>query len=191
MNIEKLARGSKLESVLINKYQGHTKSIRKLVKSNSSFSQNNVLLSILNFPQHNYIWEPMLLQTNTMSVTKRFQINVESGIVNAVIINDVEPPVDWKRRHIVVTAGRNNEISVWDCNGSTNDDQPADLITKVKTGVEKEPLVFVLTEYPDNTQAERKYCVVALYAHDQIKSWKLFYIINRIRLLIYYLMKKA
>lgn len=174
MNIEKLARGSKLESVLINKYQGHTKSIRKLVKSNSSFSQNNVLLSILNFPQHNYIWEPMLLQTNTMSVTKRFQINVESGIVNAVIINDVEPPVDWKRRHIVVTAGRNNEISVWDCNGSTNDDQPADLITKVKTGVEKEPLVFVLTEYPDNTQAERKYCVVALYAHDQIKSWKLF-----------------
>ncbi len=124
MNIEKLARGSKLESVLINKYQGHTKSIRKLVKSNSSFSQNNVLLSILNFPQHNYIWEPMLLQTNTMSVTKRFQINVESGIVNAVIINDVEPPVDWKRRHIVVTTGRNNEISVWDCNGSTNDDQP-------------------------------------------------------------------
>ena len=63
--------------------------------------------------------------------------------MNAVIINDVEPPVDWKRRHIVVTAGRNNEISVWDCNGSTNDDQPADLITKVKTGVEKDPLVFV------------------------------------------------
>ncbi|KAF6072693.1 RAVE protein 1 C terminal family protein [Candida albicans] len=156
MNIEKLARGSKLESVLINKYQGHTKSIRKLVKSNSSFSQNNVLLSISNFPQHNYIWEPMLLQTNTMSVTKRFQINVESGIVNAVIINDA----GTTKLVFGIVMALLMMIT-------------ADLITKVKTGVEKDPLVFVLTEYPDNTQAERKYCVVALYAHDQIKSWKL------------------
>ncbi|MCP8716651.1 MAG: hypothetical protein M5E90_04445 [Asgard group archaeon] len=173
LDFEKLVNHSELDVVLVNKFQGHTKSIRKLVKSNSSFTQNNVLLSILNFAEHNYIWEPMILQTNTMAVTKRFLVNVESGIWNAVILNDVEPPVDWKRRHIIVTANKDGKFSVWDCNGSTNDDKPADLITQLSLDFVKEPRVFLLTEFPDNTDSCRQYCIVAVYEHDQVKAWKL------------------
>ncbi|KAL6450588.1 RAV1 Regulator of V-ATPase in vacuolar membrane protein 1 [Candida maltosa Xu316] len=173
LDFTKLASSSKLETVLIQKFQGHTKSIRKIVKSNSSFSQNNVILSISNFPSHNYIWEPMILQTNVMAITKRFQVNVDSGIWNAVILNDVEPPIDWKRRHIVVTANKNGEISVWDCNGSTNDDQPADLISQKTVKFLKEPRVFILTEFPDNTDAHKHYCIVAMYEHDEVQAWKL------------------
>ncbi|RCK54817.1 Regulator of V-ATPase in vacuolar membrane protein 1 [Candida viswanathii] len=173
IDFNRLVTSSQLDAFLINKFQGHTKSIRKLVKSNSSFSQNNVLLSILNFAQHNYIWEPMILQTNTMAITKRFLVNVESGIWSAVILNDVEPPVDWKRRHIVVTANKDGKFSVWDCNGSTNDDQPADLITETSLDFVKPPRVFLLTEFPDNTATRKQYCVVAVYEHDQVKAWKL------------------
>lgn len=173
LDFNKLVNRSELDAVLVSKFQGHTKSIRKLVKSNSSFTQNNVLLSILNFAEHNYIWEPMILKTNTMAVTKRFLVNSGSGIWNAVILNDVEPPVDWKRRHIIVTANKDGKFSVWDCNGSTNDDQPADFITEISLDFVKEPRVFILTEFPDNTENFKQYCIVAVYEHDLVKAWKL------------------
>ncbi|KAG7661839.1 RAV1 [[Candida] subhashii] len=176
--------------ILLSKFQGHTKSIRKVVKSNSSFTNNNILLSISNFPEHNYIWEAMLLTENKyhlMSVTKRFQLNVDhlncgditpskKGISSAAIINDVEPPIGNKRRHIVVSIERDGHLSVWDCNGSTNDDQPADLVLRQDIDLAdkfSEPRAFILTEFPDNSTSLKQYCIFAVFENDIVKAWRL------------------
>ncbi|RLV93807.1 Regulator of V-ATPase in vacuolar membrane protein 1 [Spathaspora sp. JA1] len=166
---------------LLNKFQGHTKSIRKVVRSNSLFSKHNILLSISNFSQHNYIWEPIILADNfnIMSVTKRFQLDVshqesqQPGIYDAVIINDVEPPVGVKRRHVVVSIERDGHISVWDCNGVTKDDQPADLIIREDLSLNQPPRAFILTEWPSEGQFVKKYCILAIFAKDSVQAWSL------------------
>ncbi|EGW31293.1 uncharacterized protein SPAPADRAFT_51318 [Spathaspora passalidarum NRRL Y-27907] len=168
---------------LVSKFQGHTKSIRKIVKSNSLFSKHNILLSISNFPEHNYIWEPIILsedQFNIMSVTKRFQINVShaddskcAGICDAVIINDVEPPVGLRRRHIVVSIERDGHISVWDCN---QDDQPAELITRHNLTFKQPPRAFILTQWPSEDHIEsqvKQYCILAIFEQDLVHAWRL------------------
>ncbi|KAK6462192.1 regulator of V-ATPase [Scheffersomyces coipomensis] len=181
-----------LGAVLINKLQGHTKSIRKLIKSNSSFSDKNILLSISNFPEHNYIWEPLLLNissTKNMTLTKRFQLNVKSesddigsnsqGIWTAVIINDIEPPKLSKRRHLVVSIDKNSVLSFWDCDGSINDDQPAELINTLEImdnsnkKIITEPQAFVLTTLPVVDENTKEYCIVAIFSKELVRAWKI------------------
>ncbi|KAK6455786.1 regulator of V-ATPase [Scheffersomyces xylosifermentans] len=181
-----------LRTILLNKFQGHTKSIRRLIKSNSSFSDDNILLSISNFPEHNYIWEPFLLNevnTKKISITKRFQLDVSSsedkdspqGIWNAAILNDIEPPKeDGKRRHLVVSIDKLGYLGLWDCNGSVNDDQPADLLERLSIvdavsgdRITREPSAFILTECPNNTESLRQYCVIAFFEKGLVHAWRI------------------
>ncbi|KAI5959053.1 RAV1 [Candida pseudojiufengensis] len=171
INFKKLPGESGI--TLFNKFQGHNKSIRKLVRSNSLYSTDNVLLSISNFGQYNFIWEPIILEYGIISITKRFQINVgeNNQIWDSAIINDIEPPIGNKRRHLVIVSEKIGNISLWNCDGNVNDDLPADLIEKVDCSIV--PKVFVLTEWPNDDPNIKQYCVVAIYSKDEIKSWKL------------------
>ncbi|KAI5953203.1 RAV1 [Candida jiufengensis] len=171
INFKKISK--ELGISLYNKFQGHNKSIRKLVRSNSLYSSENVLLSISNFGQFNYIWEPIILEYGVVSITKRFQIDVgdKNSIWDAAIINDIEPPAGFKRRHLVIIVEKTGSISLWDCNGRINDDLPAELILKVENF--QIPRTFVLTEWPTTQLNLKQYCVVAIYDKDEIKCWKL------------------
>lgn len=172
-------------STLLNKFQGHTKSIQKLVTSTSSLA-NNILLSILNFPQHNYIWQPLLLNPHTkecMSITKRFQLDItvgngdSEGIWNAVLLNDIRPPKNNRRSHAAVVIEKGGYLSIWDCDGSTMDDQPAGLVQRSEILDEKgdrvlhEPRTFLLSHLPEENSSD--YCAIAIFDSDCIKAWKI------------------
>lgn len=178
IDFNKLLKSGSLGITLVNKYQGHVKSIRKLIRSNSLYSSKNVVLSISNFAEHNYIWEPMIIEENglnIMSITKRFRVELSgdgNSIWDAAIINDIEPPIGYKRRHVVVVVEKLGKLSLWDCNGSINDDQPATKIDVVDCE-ERQPRAFVLTEYPGNTQYKKQYCIIAVFEKDLIKAWNL------------------
>lgn len=180
VDFNKLLKLDNLGITLLNKYQGHIKSIRKLVRSNSLYSSKNVVLSISNFAEHNYIWEPMIIEQNglnIMSITKRFRLELSgeegNGIVDAAIINDIEPPVGYKRRHVVIVVEKLGKLSLWDCNGSVNDDQPATKIDVVDCDLGRLPRTFVLTEYPGAPQNKKRYCIIAVFELDSIKAWNL------------------
>lgn len=125
-----LGSGS-LNMRLVNKFLGHTKSIRKLVTL-SSPKPGNILLSISNFPQHNYIWDPLLLNPESranMTISKRYQISVKEGIHDAVLINDIRTTKE--RHHLAITAELGGVVSFWNCNGKKYDDKPAALLHQV------------------------------------------------------------
>lgn len=179
---------TKVGVTLLNKFQGHTKSIQKLVTSTSSNS-NNILLSILNFPKHNYIWQPLLLNPQTkerMSITKRFQLDVtvgnpdSQGIWSAVLLNDIRPPKDNRRNHAAVVIEKGGFLSVWNCDGSTMDDQPAGLVQRTEILDENgdrvllEPKSFLLCELlKENSSYAPSYCAIAIFETDSIKAWKI------------------
>ncbi|CAK9437875.1 uncharacterized protein LODBEIA_P22530 [Lodderomyces beijingensis] len=180
--------GSSVGAILLSKYQGHRKSIRKLVRSNSLYTTKNLVLSISNFAEHNYIWEPLVYEENgikIMSITRRFQLCVEqeddgksaepNGIWDAAIINDIEPPTDEKRRHLVVVCEKVGHISLWDCNGFRQDDLPAKQIYRLSVENSR-PKALAMTEFPGESAADipvRQYIVVAVYEKDAIRAWKL------------------
>ncbi|CUM51261.1 uncharacterized protein AC631_02488 [Debaryomyces fabryi] len=183
---------SVLGAKLINKFQGHTKSIQKLVRSNSSFSSNNILFSILNFPEHNYLWEPLLIgtsNTQSMSITKKFQINLNNGcsktneksegIWDSVLLNDVEPPNKIGRHHLVVALEKSGLISLWDCNALTLDIRNASLLERLEIlssnneRVVQEPRAFVITEFPKESCDSKEYCIIAIFENDLVRAWKL------------------
>lgn len=171
--------------VLRNKFQGHEKSIRKLVTSSSSY-RNNIMLSISNFPQHNYIWEPLLLdpqKQKSMSITKRFRLNVtrdpdgdihRQGILDAILINDVTSPNGTLRHHIAVVIEHDGYLSLWDCNGVTMDDKDAELISRTEIldseqdRIRDVPRAFFLKRISDSS-----YVVICAYDAARIKAWKI------------------
>lgn len=69
---------------LMNKYQGHTKSIRALVKS----SDNQMLLSTSNFGRHNYLWKPFHINERDILLNKVCVIDTgdKGRIVNAMVL---------------------------------------------------------------------------------------------------------
>ncbi|KAI5968444.1 RAV1 [Candida theae] len=178
VDFKKLLQSNQLGITLINKFQGHIKSIRKLVRSNSLYSSENVVLSISNFAKHNYIWEPMIIDQNglnVMSITKRFRLELagdDNSIWDAAIINDIEPPVGYNRRHLVAVVEKSGKLSLWDCDGSINDDQPATQIEVVECH-ERQPRAFVLTEDARNTRERKVYWIIAVFEKDLIKAWNL------------------
>ena len=170
---------------LLNKYQGHVKSIRKLVRSYSSYTSKNVILSISNFPSHNYIWEPLVYNENDssiMSITRRFRLDLgsqpvdgqrENAMWDAVIINDVERPNDYRRRHLVLVAEKSGNVSLWDCNGFDKHDQPVDRIS-ILPALKKSPRAFAIAENNTNLNENvKQYVVVAVYEKDSILAWNI------------------
>lgn len=175
--------GGKPNIKLINKFQGHEKSIQKLVNSSSSY-EGNILLSILAFPDQNYLWEPLLLvpeENRDMSLNKRFRLNVtrsekepphDQGIIDAILINDVSPPVNGFRHHIAVVIEKGGYLSIWDCNGTTMNDKDAELISRVEIldsaneRISKVPQSFCLVG-----DSFTSYNVLCVYDQNLIKSW--------------------
>lgn len=182
-------------STLINKFSGHTKTIRKLRKSSASRFNSNILISILDFPENNYIWEPLKLRSGsrtTMTLTKRFQIDVlkgyydsgehsKHGIWDAVILNDIEELSVSARHHLVATIEKTGNISLWDCNGLTMDDKAAELIARQRLEdneghyIYKCPRIFLSMEVTTPKQKQykqRSWCIIAVFEKDLIRSWK-------------------
>lgn len=169
---------------LRNKFQGHAKSIQKLVTSTSSY-EGNIMMSILSFPEHNYIWEPLLLlpeQQKCMSITKRFRLNVtrnseedfhNQGIMDAILINDIAEARGQLRHHLAIVVERGGYLSIWDCNGVTMDDKDAEMITRVEIvdsngdKIFREPQALFLTEI-----APKEYAVLCVYDAVLLQAWK-------------------
>lgn len=171
--------------LLLEKFQGHSRPIRKLITSSASH-ENNIMLSILDYPEYNYIWEPLKLDSNesSMSITKRFRLNVTregegededgQGVVDAVIINDIMPSEKNLRHHLIACIEKGGYFSVWDCDGVTMDDNDVKLIerfpirSKSNTNRTEDPHTLFLQKEEDNT-----YVVVAIYGPADHFAWKL------------------
>lgn len=166
------------------KFQGHAKSIRKLVTSSLSH-KNNIMLSISNFPQHNYIWEPIFLDPGhqkSLSITKRFCLNVtrddsdvhHQGILDAILINDITKLESRFRHHLAVVIEKGGYFSLWDCNGETMDDKDAELIGReaIRNShndlIVDTPRAFFL-----HSLAESSYLAICVYNETSVKSWKI------------------
>jgi hypothetical protein len=166
---------------LLIKFQGQVKSVRKLIKSYSSHSKENIMLSVLNFYSHNFIWEPLYLNavdSKPMTITKRFQICLEdieeNSILDAVIVNDIQHPSTTFRRHLVASIEKVGYISLWDCDSYTGDDLPAKLVKRLKiedrdgTFIKNTPKSLLLTE---NKAVPCLYCIIGIFEFDFIRSW--------------------
>lgn len=168
---------------LKEKFQGHPKSIKKLVTSSTSH-KGNVMLSILSFPQYNYIWEPLPLHQQTyMSVAKRFHLDVtrdpeedlhNQGIADAILINDIAPAKGHLRHHLAVVVEKGGYISVWDCDGATMDDQRVKLQTRLEITDESGHRVTIAPQALLSKEISDK-SFIALSAFDAytIKAWKI------------------
>lgn len=183
ISITKLLEKPNKAVALKSKYQGHAKSIQKLITSTSSF-EGNILLSILGYPEHNYIWEPLLLEPENqkfMSITKRFRLNVtrddsddaDQGIQDAILINDIESTKGPLRHHLAFVIEKGGYASLWDCDGVTMDDKDAELIDRQEIlddqndKIRTAPLAFSLHEIAPNVHG-----IIAIFQHDLIKAWK-------------------
>ncbi|OBA22734.1 hypothetical protein METBIDRAFT_38081 [Metschnikowia bicuspidata var. bicuspidata NRRL YB-4993] len=172
------------ELQLKEKFQGHGKSVKKLYASSSSH-EGNIMLSLLNFPDHNYIWEPFALENSgnsSMAITKRFCLNVtrdpngnihEQGIENAILLNDIYPPHDSCRHHLAVVFEKGGFLSLWDCDGETMDDKEVELVTRMETSGTHDsryssPKAFFLKSLSDVS-----YVIVAIYDPSTIEAWRI------------------
>lgn len=175
------SEGTAFNASLYQKFQGHEKSIRKLVKSEIS-PQKSVLLSILNFSKDNYLWEPIYLDKykKDMTLTKRFQINLcdeSGGIWDAVIINDIAVPNQYGRTHVVVVLERNGCLSIWKCAPSPLNDHKTALVTRLevtdkdKNRTKKLSKAFFLVDLSSIQKSKKGYLLVAIYEHDFVRSW--------------------
>ncbi|QFZ26224.1 putative regulator of V-ATPase in vacuolar membrane protein [Clavispora lusitaniae] len=169
---------------LKNKFQGHIKSIQKLITSSSSY-EGNIMLSVSDFPDHNYIWEPLLLvpeKKKDMSITKRFILNVarngednihNQGIIDAILINDICPPTCGFRHHVAIVVEKGGYLSIWDCNGTTMDDKEAELVSRLdilnadNERITKAPQAFCLMG-----NSTTHYNIVCIFDVNLIKSWR-------------------
>lgn len=171
-----------LGTSLLHKFQGQTKSIQKLVKSTSLYSKNNVLLSILNFPDLNFVWCPIYLNhesSQPMTITKRFRIEINptkgNRILDAVLVNDIQHKDVDSRRHLVATIEEEGYISLWDCNTLISDDQPGVLVKRIKI-VDKDNALIksqpksLLTV--NSTDEHNQFDIIAIFEKDFIKGWK-------------------
>lgn len=173
---------------LIERYQGHTKSIRKLFKSSFYSGKPDVLLSILNFAEHNYIWEPLILDsqpTSRLSLTKRARLGLEEcqkdeevkGAWCAIIINDVQE-ASTERRHSIVVFERCDHVSVWNCVG-TNVEKVATLATRIPVtrnsdSTSSEPLSTLLVRLPPSENGEERFAIIVVYDNMETHAWTLY-----------------
>lgn len=180
LDVKKLFSENTLLLVLRTKLQGHTKSVQKLVSSSSS-PKNNVILSISNFADHNYVWEPLQLPgpEHIMSITKRFRVNVlraedngPQGIIQACMINDIEGKSSAMRRHLVVAVEIGGFLSCWDCNSQTMDDRDAKLIDRIPIDVDGE-LMLRAPQALLVQESTAGYLVVCVYDEKLIIVWEI------------------
>lgn len=167
--------------LLVEKFQGHGKSVKKLYTSSSSH-EGNIMLSLLGFPYHNYIWEPLPLDTSgrlSMAITKRFCLNVtrnthedlhHQGIENAILLNDVYPAQNSTRHHLAVVFERGGFLSVWDCDGATMDDKDVGIVSRIHAHKFRHtyPQAFFL-----KTISPQVYVIVAIYEPSCVEAWRI------------------
>lgn len=187
LSFESLVNGltTSVSLVLKDKFQGHAKSIQKLVTSSTSL-EGNIMLSILSFPEQNYIWEPLLLnlhQREFTSITKRFCLNVtrdplqdtfNQGIVDAILINDIYPPKEHLRHHLAIVVEKGGYLSIWECNGTLKDDGEATLVIRLEITADNDgdrlnsaPQALILKAISDF-----EYVVLSVYDVSVIRGWK-------------------
>lgn len=180
---------TKMVSKLYDKLQGHTKSIRKLFSSNSPDPSKSVLLSILNFPEFNYVWEPLILDPvdGQMTISKSFTLSVtresdadssNCGIYKAALLNDISPPTGPNgryRHHLAVVAEKGGYVSLWNCEGGKSSKDYAELIQRLpilqangSDRILEEPKAFILTCMSDNPGT---YFVISIFENNLIRGW--------------------
>lgn len=169
-----------LDFSLATKLQGHSRSVRRLFSSSSS-QKNNIILSISNFADHNYIWEPLLLggPRRPKAITKRFLLDVTrdpdgpqetQGIASAILLNDIQPPVEFKRHHAAVVAEKGGFLSIWDCDGQTMDDKAVTLVQRDRImapdHVTTAPTAFFRSNLEPGLDL-----IIAIFEVDTIAAW--------------------
>ena len=189
LDFARLLRGNTggIGARLVERYQGHTKSIRKLFKSSFNNGKPEVLLSILNFAEHNYIWEPLILEsqpTCRLSITKRTRLGLEEcqanekikGAWSALIVNDVNAETE-DRRHLIVVFEKCGFVSVWNC-VSCNADRVATLAVRFPISQDdktkkSEPFSVLLFKLPDTEKGEKRFGVIAIFDTSETLAWTL------------------
>lgn len=183
---------------LMDKFQGHEKSIRKLIKSNPFYNKENILLSVLNFAKNNYIWQPLVLNDpNRTIISKKFQIDLtlmgatnckdqsngasenflENKIIDGAIINDIDE--SSKRHHLVLIFDKFSYLSLWHCGSK----EVSEMLKKEKIERHegKPPLVFQLIEIILN-EYFKEYLLIAIFQFNDIKGWRLKIFKNKLKI---------
>ncbi|GEQ70426.1 hypothetical protein JCM33374_g4103 [Metschnikowia sp. JCM 33374] len=168
---------------LKEKFQGHSKSVKKLYTSSLSH-EGNIVLSSSSFPDHNYLWEPFMLGNpgdSSMAITKRFRLNVtrdseanlhEQGIENAVLLNDIYPPENASRHHLAVIFERGGFLSLWDCNGATMDDKEAALVARMETMHTDDSRNAYPQAFFSKYISSSSYAIIAIYDPSRVEAWR-------------------
>lgn len=175
-----------LKQVMI--FQGHTKSIRKLIKSKTENTKDEILFSMLNFSGHNYIWEPITSGdsiTDNIVIEKRFQIgefddlNIYDSLQStwdAVVINDIVEPKAQGRHHLVFTIEKKGTLTAWDCD-PTKQLINAKAIASVpilehERPVKKRPKVFFSCWVSEKTDQNRVLFLIVGYDLNIVMAWR-------------------
>lgn len=175
-----------LKRVMI--FQGHTKSIRKLIKSKTENTRDEILFSMLNFPGHNYIWEPITGGddlTDNIVVEKKFQIGEFEGLNSydslqstwdAVVINDITEPKAQGRHHLIFTIEKKGTLTAWDCD-PTKRLMNAHPIVSVpilenEMPVRRRPEVFFYCWVSGKTDEERLLFLIVAYDPNIVMAWR-------------------
>lgn len=169
-----------LRFALDEKFQGHGKSVQKLFKSSSSH-KGNIMLSVLNFPEHNYVWEPFSLECcdpYSVGITKKFRVDTTrhtgedihfQGIAHAVLLNDIRPAKNGLRHHLLAVIERGGYLSFWECDGE-NTDEEALLLSRSEIAVkdhQKPPKAFFYKKIGDSAVL-----IVAVFDSQHIFAWR-------------------
>lgn len=158
--------------VLRDKFQGQTQPVRKIVRSNAVPSAANIILSILDSPHHNYVWEPLNLQ-GRITITKRFRVDIfceeypDNAIVDAVVLNDIGHSVANERRHLLLVWEKAHRLSLWDCNGANAFSMPALLVSQISLDQ-----LLVLRQIAA-IRVEAQYYIVAVLGDWSVLAWSL------------------
>lgn len=121
---------------LQQKFTGHNKSVRRLIRSNDGSS----ILSLTRFNE-NYLWTPIYLNKKGTTLTKKSIIVTPSPVLSALI---------WKSGEYVLAIVKNKLIS-YHCFNSDENNRKATEVCSMDIEIDKEPdSFFLLPESSDN-----------------------------------------
>lgn len=170
-------------SEIVTKFDGHYKSIRKLIKSHCMQGTKEVILSMLNFAAYNYIWEPFPetdSRTDGISLSKEYRLDLCSSsngmILNAVILSSIS--IESSVHHLVTTFDNEGYVRLWDCDPRL-EQRLAFEIKRMKVTdyngsvITSNPKAFILANFGKKANTPTSFHVIAIFDTDLIRSWEI------------------
>lgn len=170
-------------SEIVTKFDGHYKSIRKLIKSHCLQGSKEVILSMLNFAAYNYIWEPFSeagSRTDGISLSKEYRLDLcassNTMILNAVILSNIS--IENSAHHLVTTFDNDGYVRLWDCDPRL-EQRLAYEIKRMKvtdhngSAITSNPKAFTLASFGKKGDTPRSFYVIAIFDTDMVRSWEI------------------